>query len=184
MLRFYSDSRPPRSFLAGLARFPYLGRAGFTLRTLPEGVYPLPLPFPAGSTGAAKKNTRKKNPVGQACLPQAGAGRHSCLPVNPLVGPLDSRRAGWHYRSTLLLHASRRGACRAEVAELADALRSGRSGRKPVWVRVPPSAPFPLGFPVAGLVCTLGAWGEVLRWQTFRPAKSGNCTSKESRTRN
>ena len=29
---------------------------------------------------------------------------------------------------------------RAEVVELVDALRSGRSGRKPVWVRVPPSA--------------------------------------------
>ena len=29
---------------------------------------------------------------------------------------------------------------RAEVAELADALRSGRSGRKLVWVRLPPSA--------------------------------------------
>src|SRR3972149_3035412 len=28
----------------------------------------------------------------------------------------------------------------AEVAELADALRSGRSGRKLVWVRLPPSA--------------------------------------------
>ena len=29
----------------------------------------------------------------------------------------------------------------AEVVELADALRSGRSGRKPVWVQIPPSAP-------------------------------------------
>src|SRR6185436_2202274 len=29
---------------------------------------------------------------------------------------------------------------RAEVVELVDALRSGRSGRKPVGVRVPPSA--------------------------------------------
>ena len=28
----------------------------------------------------------------------------------------------------------------AEVAELADALRSGRSGGSPVWVQVPPSA--------------------------------------------
>ena len=28
----------------------------------------------------------------------------------------------------------------AEVVELVDALRSGRSGRKPVGVRVPPSA--------------------------------------------
>ena len=28
----------------------------------------------------------------------------------------------------------------AGVVELVDALRSGRSGRKPVWVRVPPSA--------------------------------------------
>jgi hypothetical protein len=28
----------------------------------------------------------------------------------------------------------------AEVVELVDALRSGRSGRKPVRVRVPPSA--------------------------------------------
>src|SRR2546422_10932952 len=32
---------------------------------------------------------------------------------------------------------------RAEVVELVDALRSGRSGRKPVWVRVPPSASTP-----------------------------------------
>jgi hypothetical protein len=30
--------------------------------------------------------------------------------------------------------------CSAEVVELVDALRSGRSGRMPVWVRVPPSA--------------------------------------------
>ncbi len=67
-----------------------------------------------------------------------------------------------------------------------------RDGRKPVWVsldcaqdkRVPPSAPFFLGFPVAGLVCTLGAWGEVLRWQSFSPARPGNCTSKASRARN
>lgn len=29
----------------------------------------------------------------------------------------------------------------ADVAELADALRSGRSSRKGVWVRLPPSAP-------------------------------------------
>ena len=28
----------------------------------------------------------------------------------------------------------------AEVVELVDALRSGRSGRKPVGVRIPPSA--------------------------------------------
>ena len=28
----------------------------------------------------------------------------------------------------------------AEVAELADALRSGRSGSTPVWVQIPPSA--------------------------------------------
>src|SRR2546430_550634 len=33
---------------------------------------------------------------------------------------------------------------RAEVVELVDALRSGRSGRKPVWVRVPPSAYYKL----------------------------------------
>src|SRR3989454_5038179 len=32
---------------------------------------------------------------------------------------------------------------RAEVVELVDALRSGRSGRKPVGVRVPPSASTP-----------------------------------------
>ncbi len=31
----------------------------------------------------------------------------------------------------------------AEVAELADALRSGRSGRTPMWVQLPPSAPDP-----------------------------------------
>ena len=31
---------------------------------------------------------------------------------------------------------------RAEVVELVDALRSGRSGSNPVGVRVPPSAPF------------------------------------------
>ncbi len=30
---------------------------------------------------------------------------------------------------------------RAEVVELVDALRSGRSGSNPVGVRVPPSAP-------------------------------------------
>src|SRR5690606_37713679 len=29
----------------------------------------------------------------------------------------------------------------AEVVELADELRSGRSGQPPVWVRIPPSAP-------------------------------------------
>ncbi len=29
----------------------------------------------------------------------------------------------------------------AEVVELVDTLRSGRSGRKPVWVQIPPSAP-------------------------------------------
>ncbi len=32
---------------------------------------------------------------------------------------------------------------RAEVAELADALVSGTSARKVVWVQVPPSVPFP-----------------------------------------
>jgi hypothetical protein len=31
---------------------------------------------------------------------------------------------------------------RAEVVELVDALRSGRSGSNPVGVRVPPSAPY------------------------------------------
>ena len=31
--------------------------------------------------------------------------------------------------------------CDAEVAELADALCSGRSGSTLVWVRIPPSAP-------------------------------------------
>ncbi len=31
---------------------------------------------------------------------------------------------------------------RAEVAELADALRSGRSGLTLVWVQIPPSALF------------------------------------------
>jgi hypothetical protein len=31
----------------------------------------------------------------------------------------------------------------ADVAELADALRSGRSSRKGVWVRLPPSAQNP-----------------------------------------
>jgi hypothetical protein len=31
---------------------------------------------------------------------------------------------------------------RAEVVELVDALRSGRSGSNPVGVRVPPPAPF------------------------------------------
>jgi hypothetical protein len=33
----------------------------------------------------------------------------------------------------------------AEVVELVDALRSGRSGRKPVRVRVPPSACWKVG---------------------------------------
>jgi hypothetical protein len=33
----------------------------------------------------------------------------------------------------------------AEVVELVDALRSGRSGSNPVGVRVPPSAPIQLG---------------------------------------
>ncbi len=33
---------------------------------------------------------------------------------------------------------------RAEVAELADALRSGRSGHTLVWVQIPPSAYDPL----------------------------------------
>ena len=33
---------------------------------------------------------------------------------------------------------------RAEVVELVDALRSGRSGSNPVGVRVPPSAPIVL----------------------------------------
>lgn len=31
----------------------------------------------------------------------------------------------------------------AEVAELADALRSGRSGCTPMWVQIPPSASWP-----------------------------------------
>ena len=31
--------------------------------------------------------------------------------------------------------------CSAEVVELADALRSGRSGSTPVRVQIPPSAP-------------------------------------------
>jgi len=41
---------------------------------------------------------------------------------------------------------------RAEVAELADALRSGRSGREPVGVRVSPSAPsdLPAAPPITG----------------------------------
>jgi hypothetical protein len=34
----------------------------------------------------------------------------------------------------------------AEVAELADALRSGRSGLMPMWVRLPPSAPIKAHF--------------------------------------
>ena len=48
----------------------------------------------------------------------------------------------------------------AEVAELADALRSGRSSRKGVWVRLPPSAPskaraYMFGLFVCAILCTL-----------------------------
>jgi hypothetical protein len=53
------------------------------------------------------------------------------------VGPLTV------LRRCLSLWAPIRFGSLAEVVELVDALRSGRSGRKPVGVRVPPSASFP-----------------------------------------
>lgn len=50
-------------------------------------------------------------------------------------------------RHAILCAASGRLARRAEVAELADALRSGRSGGNPVGVQISPSAP-PVRWPV------------------------------------
>ncbi len=83
--------------------------------------------------GTAKKNTRKKNPVGQAFLPASQPAGRPGLTVGGRVGTIV-------LRFFCTLPAGKRVG--AEVAELADALRSGRSGRKPVGVRVPPSAPF------------------------------------------
>jgi hypothetical protein len=45
----------------------------------------------------------------------------------------------------------------AEVVELVDALRSGRSGRKPVRVRVPPSALFVTLFSALSVLAALSA---------------------------
>src|SRR3989304_4639684 len=67
---------------------------------------------------------------GGGCAARAPPG------AGPAGAPLEKPRAP----RTLTNPGERLESRRAEVAELADALRSGRSGRKPVWVQIPPSA--------------------------------------------
>jgi hypothetical protein len=55
---------------------------------------------------------------------------------NPPIPPLE--KGGW---GDLMHFQSNRIILMAEVAELADALGSGSSGRKAVRVQLPPSAP-------------------------------------------
>src|SRR5213075_136387 len=73
----------------------------------------------------------------------------------PAAGPVpavEPPRRCRKQRGVRILEPSRR----AEVAELADALRSGRSGSTPVGVRVPPSAPA-AGRPALGRCLLRGA---------------------------
>ena len=70
---------------------------------------------------------------------------------------------------------------RAEVVELVDALRSGRSGRKPVGVRVPPSACQYRG--TDGSTLTDHASIPPLRLRTFaKPAAFRICSAFSDRT--
>src|SRR5690242_19038264 len=72
---------------------------------------------------------------------------------------------------------------RAEVAELADALRSGRSDHWVVWVRVPPPAPRGQAKSLAFFILVRRSFGGIIQQagHPAGPARTGRCRCAAAR---